>query len=66
MIDAFKKDGSREAREIEPYSIRPGESDDRLMFYCLKRDDWRSLLLSNIVSAEPTGRLFLPRERIEL
>lgn len=65
LIDAFEKDGSRESREIEPYSIRPGETDDRLMFFCLKRNDWRSLLVSNIVDARPTGRPFAPRERVE-
>ena len=65
LVDAYEKDGSRESREIEPYSIRRGDADDRLMFFCLKRNGWRSLLLSNIVSAQPTGREFSPRERVE-
>ena len=66
LVDAYEKDGSRETREIEPYSIRPGLTEDRLMFFCLKRNDWRSLLVSNIVRAEATGHSFVPRELIEL
>ena len=65
IIDAYKKDGTREQREVEAYSIRQGVSGDRLMFYCLKRDDWRSLLVSNIIAARPTGTPFTPRERVE-
>lgn len=66
LIDAYEKDGSRESREIEPYSIRPGEDADRLMFFCLKRNGMRSLLLPNIVSASPTGQAFSPRYPVEL
>lgn len=66
IVEAYEKDGSREAREIEPYSLRPGRTAERLMFYCLKRDAWRSLLVPNIMRAEETGRPFTPRERIEL
>jgi predicted DNA-binding transcriptional regulator YafY len=65
VIDAYEKDGSRERREVEPYSIRPGKSDDRLMFWCLKRNALRSLLLRNIVSATPTGNDFVPRYPVE-
>lgn len=65
LLDAYEKDGSRETREVEPYSVRPGQTDDRLMFFCLKRNDWRSLLLRNIVDAQPTGRSFVPREPVE-
>jgi predicted DNA-binding transcriptional regulator YafY len=66
VVDAYEKDGSRESREIEPYSLRPGKSDDRLMFWCLERNGLRSLLVGNIVSATPTGQSFLPRYPIEL
>ena len=66
IIEAREKDGSQEKREIEPYSIRPGEDEDRLMFYCLKREGTRSILLSNLLSAEPTGRGFEPRFDVEL
>ena len=66
IVDAFEKDGSRESREIEPYSIRRGRAGDRLVFFCLKRIDWRSLLIKNIVAASPTGRLFTPRYPVEL
>jgi predicted DNA-binding transcriptional regulator YafY len=66
IVEAYEKDGSREVREIEPYSLRPGRTAERLMFYCLKRDAWRSLLVPNIVRAQETGRTFTPREQIEL
>jgi predicted DNA-binding transcriptional regulator YafY len=65
IIDAYEKDGSRETREIEPYSIRPGKSDERLMFWCLERNALRSLLLGNVVSARPTGNDFVPRYPVE-
>jgi predicted DNA-binding transcriptional regulator YafY len=66
LVDAWEKDGSRESREIEPYSVQPGPVEDRLLFWCRKRDGWRSLLVSNILSAEPTGRSFAPREPVDL
>lgn len=66
VISAFEKDGSRETRETEPYSLRPGKEADRLMFFCLKRSAMRSVLLPNIVSAEKTGLSFVPRYPIEL
>jgi predicted DNA-binding transcriptional regulator YafY len=66
IVDALEKDGTREAREIEPYSLRPGKSDDRLMFWCLKRDGMRNLLVHNIVAASETGRPFTPRYPVEL
>lgn len=65
VVDAYEKDGSREAREIEPYSVRPGKQDDRLVFWCLERNAIRSLLLHNIVGAVATGRRFVPRYPIE-
>lgn len=65
VIAAFEKDGTREEREVEPYSLRPGQDHMRLMFWCLKRGDWRSLLLPNIVSARATGHSFAPRAPIE-
>lgn len=65
VVFASKKDGTRESREIEPYSIRSGPAGDRLMFYCLKRNDWRSLLISNIFEAHPIGNSFTPRELVE-
>lgn len=66
VVDALEKDGSRESREIEAYSLRPGQEDARLMFWCLKRDAMRSLLVHNILRATPTGRTFVPRYPIEL
>jgi predicted DNA-binding transcriptional regulator YafY len=66
IIEAQEKDGSVETREIEPYSIRPGKEDDRLMFHCLERDATRSILLSNLLAAEATGRSFAPRYEVEL
>jgi predicted DNA-binding transcriptional regulator YafY len=66
VIDAFERDGTHETREIEPYSIRPGKSAPRLMFWCLVRNDMRSVLIPNIGSANPTGRSFVPRYEVEL
>jgi len=66
LIEGRKKDGSEESREIEAYSIREGKDDDVLVFFCLKRQNTRSLLLSNILSAEPTGNSFEPRYEVEL
>jgi predicted DNA-binding transcriptional regulator YafY len=66
LVEGRKKDGTEESREIEPYSIREGKDEDLLVFFCLKRQETRSLLLSNILSAEPTGNRFEPRYEIEL
>lgn len=66
LIDGRKKDGTEENREIEPYSIREGKDDDLLVFFCLKRQETRSLLLSNTLAAEPTGNSFEPRYEVEL
>jgi predicted DNA-binding transcriptional regulator YafY len=66
VIEAAEKDGSVETREIEPYSIRPGQEEDRLIYYCLKRNGTRSVLLANLLTAEPTGRTFEPRYDVEL
>jgi predicted DNA-binding transcriptional regulator YafY len=66
VIEAAEKDGSVESREIEPYSIRPGQEEDRLVYYCLKRNGTRSVLLANPLSAEPTRRTFVPRYDVEL
>lgn len=66
VIEAAEKDGSVETREIEPYSVRPGKEEDRLIYHCLKRDGTRSVLLSNLLAAEPTGRTFEPRYDVEL
>lgn len=66
VIEVAEKDGSVETREIEPYSIRPGKEEDRLVYYCLMRNGTRSVLLANLLSAEPTGRTFEPRYDVEL
>jgi predicted DNA-binding transcriptional regulator YafY len=66
LIDGRKKDGTEESREVEPYSVREGKDEDLLVFFCLKRQETRSLLLSNILSAEPTGNSFEPRYEVEL
>lgn len=66
LIEGRRKDGTEESREIEPYSIREGKDDDVLVFFCLKRQNTRSLLVSNILSAEPTGNSFEPRYEVEL
>jgi predicted DNA-binding transcriptional regulator YafY len=66
LIEGRKKDGTEERREVEPYSIREGQDGDLLVFFCLKRDATRSLLVDNILSAEPTGSSFEPRYEVEL
>jgi predicted DNA-binding transcriptional regulator YafY len=66
VIEGRKKDGTEESREIEPYSIREGKEGDLLVFFCLKRRATRSLLVSNILSVEPTGNSFEPRYEVEL
>jgi predicted DNA-binding transcriptional regulator YafY len=66
VIEAAEKDGSVETREIEPYCVRAGKEEDRLIYYCLKRDGTRSVLLANLLAAEPTGRTFEPRYDVEL
>jgi len=66
VIEAAEKDGSVETREVEPYSIRRGPEEDRLIYYCHKRNGTRSVLLSNLLSAESTGRSFVPRYDVEL
>jgi predicted DNA-binding transcriptional regulator YafY len=66
FIEGRKKDGTEENREIEPYSLREGKEGDLLVFFCLKREATRSLLVSNILSAEPTGCSFKPRHEVEL
>jgi predicted DNA-binding transcriptional regulator YafY len=66
LIEGRRKDGTEESREIEPYSVREGKDEDLLVFFCLKRQETRSLLLSNILVAEPTGNSFEPRYEVEL
>lgn len=69
VLTARESDGSSETREVEPYSLRPGGKDRpelRLFYYCLKKDGTRNTYLSNIISAEPTGRPFSPRWPVEL
>jgi predicted DNA-binding transcriptional regulator YafY len=66
LIEGRKKDGTEESREVEPYSIGEGREGHLLVFFCLKRGATRSLLLDNVLSAEPTGRSFEPRYEVEL
>ena len=68
VIVARESNGTVETREIEPYSTRPGApgKGERLFGYCLVREALRSWTISNIQSAEPTGRSFSPRWDVEL
>jgi predicted DNA-binding transcriptional regulator YafY len=66
VIDASEMNGTRETREIEPYSLRAGRNGVRLMFWCLKHSGWRGILVQNIHSAQATGRTFVPRYPVEL
>ncbi len=66
FIVAQESDGSREAREVEPYSLRQGKAGrPRLYFYCLKKQGLRNVYLDHILSAEATGRSFSPRWSVE-
>ena len=66
VIEGHELDGSRESREVEPYSLRDGPHGPRLMFWCLKRNAMRSLLVANLTAAAATGRPFQPRYTVEL
>lgn len=66
VIYGYELDGSSEAREIEPYSLRRKRRGWLLYFWCLKRRGLRCLYVQNIVRAQATGRRFIPRRRIEL
>lgn len=65
-LTACEADGSVETREIEPYSLRPGETGQRLFYFCLKKQGTRNTYVSNILAATPTGNSFAPRWPIEL
>lgn len=66
MLTAVEADGSVETREVEPYSLRPGDGDQRLYYYCLTKEGIRNTYLHNIQAVSPTGNEFNPRWPIEL
>lgn len=69
LLTASELDGSVESREVEAYSLRPGATDsfdDRLFYYCLKKNGIRNSYVSNLISAELTGNTFSPRWPVEL
>lgn len=66
VIYGYELDGSSEAREIEPYSLRRKRRGVLLYFWCLKHRGLRCLYVQNIVRAQASGRRFTPRRRIEL
>jgi predicted DNA-binding transcriptional regulator YafY len=66
VIYGYELNGSSEAREIEPYSLRRKRRGWLLYFWCLKRRGLRCLYVQNIVQAQATGRGFMPRRPIEL
>jgi predicted DNA-binding transcriptional regulator YafY len=65
LLTARETDGSIETREVEPYSLRSGPNGLRLFYWCCKKQGTRNTYRSNILSAEPTGRTFLPRFGVE-
>jgi predicted DNA-binding transcriptional regulator YafY len=65
MLTAREADGSVETREVEPYSLRPGPNGQRLFYWCCMKQGMRNTYLSNILSAELTGRTFVPRFSVE-
>jgi len=65
LLTAREADGSVEAREIEPYSLRSGPKGQRLFYWCLKKQGTRNTYVGNILSAAPTGHAFAPRWEVE-
>jgi predicted DNA-binding transcriptional regulator YafY len=65
IIDASELDGSREVREVEPYSLRQRSTGVLFFAWCLEREEIRSWRVENLNSAQPTGRSFAPRFDVE-
>lgn len=54
--------GNRYERELEPYAIKDGE----LVAFSYLRDEFRTVPMKEIYSAELTPRSFTPRRPIDL
>jgi len=64
-IKAYKKDGSYTERICEPYSFRERSTGTIFHFFCLERNDWRSLRLKDIYDVQILSEPFRPRVKVE-
>jgi len=64
-IKAYKKDGSYTERICEPYSFRERSKGTIFHFFCLERNDWRSLRLKDIFDVQILSEPFRPRVKVE-
>ena len=64
-IKAYKKDGSLTERICEPYSFREKSTGTIFHFFCLERNDWRSLRLKDIFDVQILSEPFRPRVKVE-
>jgi len=64
-IKAYKKDGSYTERICEPYSFREKSTGTIFHFFCLERNDWRSLRLKDIFDVQILSKPFRPRVKVE-
>lgn len=64
-IKAYKKDGSYTKRICEPYSFREKSTGTIFHFFCLERNDWRSLRLKDIFDVQILSETFKPRVKVE-
>ena len=64
-IKAYKKDGSFTERICEPYSFREKSTGTIFHFFCLERNDWRSLRLKDIFDVKILSETFKPRVKVE-
>ena len=64
-IKAYKKDGSLTERICEAYSFREKSTGTIFHFFCLERNDWRSLRLKDIFDVQILSEHFRPRVKVE-
>ena len=66
ILTAREKGGSIETREAEPYSYRFEKSREYFYCYDVRKQGTRRFLVSNIISVEETGNIFVPRWPVEV
>lgn len=66
VITARERNGSKETREVEPYSYRFRKG--HRLFYCydISKRGTRSFVVSRIIAVAETNNTFRPRWRIEV
>lgn len=65
FIEGCKLNGEHTERKCEPYSIKQRNSGEQFHFFCLLRNEWRSLRLENIYTVEILDETFDPRVEVE-